>query len=225
MINASAWRRYIDRLSKISDTAKAAMLKWIDQHGLEDMAGLIDYAYAIATKYGEASSALSAAMYDATAELEQSILDPAEPAETASYATVRKAVIGTAKTMNPAIVAGAVARLVKRAGADTTLKNAKRDRIEYAWIAVGDTCPYCLALAAEGWHRGGDMDKGHADHIHANCNCEYSVRFSKRGGVAGYDPDEYRRMFEQAEGDTMTEKINSLRREAYHANGTEEIEI
>jgi len=225
MINASAWRRYIDRLAKISDTAKAAMLKWIDQHGLEDMAGLVDYAYAIATKYGEASSALSAAMYDATAELEHSILDPAEPAETASYATVRKAVMGTAKTMNPAIVAGAVARLVKRAGADTTLKNAKRDRVEYAWIAVGDTCPYCLALAAEGWHRGGDMDKGHADHIHANCNCEYSVRFSKRGGVAGYDPEQYRRMLENAEGDTMTEKINALRREAYHDNGTEEIEI
>ncbi len=36
-----------------------------------------------------------------------------------------------------------------------------------------------------------------------------------KGGVAGYDPDKYLRMYENAEGSTSREKINAMRRENY----------
>lgn len=46
-----------------------------------------------------------------------------------------------------------VSRLVKRAGADTTLKNAQRDGAEFAWVPHGDSCAFCLTLASRGWQR------------------------------------------------------------------------
>ena len=62
------------------------------------------------------------------------------------------------------------------------------------------------------------MKGGHAEHIHANCDCTYAVRFDGRSGVQGYDPDRYLAMYENAEGDTPREKINAMRRELYAEN-------
>ena len=58
-------------------------------------------------------------------------------------------------------------------------------------------------------------DKGHAEHIHANCDCEFAIRFDKKSGVKGYDPDKYKRQYENAEGDTWRDKLNSIRRDQY----------
>lgn len=89
-------------------------------------------------------------MYDAITELEGSTVPPAEPAETATYSETAKAVNGTLKYVLVAEMVGtAVGRLVKMAGQDTTLKNAIRDRAYFAWIPSGDTCVYCLMIAAE----------------------------------------------------------------------------
>ena len=81
---------------------------------------------------------------------------------------------------------------------------------------MGDTCPFCLTLASRGWQNqtvGGA--KQHAEHIHANCDCTYAVRFDNHSGVEGYDPDVYLEMYENAEGNTPQEKINSMRRANY----------
>lgn len=108
-----------------------------------------------------------------------------------------------------------VSRLVKRASADTTLQNAQRDGARFAWVPHGDTCPFCIALASRGWQRISKtaLKKGHAEHIHANCDCEYAVRFRSDTGVAGYDPDEYLRQYNDADGD-----LNAMRREHYAQN-------
>ena len=113
-----------------------------------------------------------------------------------------------------------VSRLVKQAGADTMLQNAKRDGAEFAWVPRGDTCAFCLMLASNGWqHQSRNaMKNGHASHIHANCDCNYVVRFDGKSSVEGYDPDEYLAMYENAEGATWKEKVNSMRREKYAAN-------
>lgn len=62
------------------------------------------------------------------------------------------------------------------------------------------------------------LKNGHAEHIHANCDCTYSVRFDGKSGVKGYDPQKYRDMYYGAEGDTPKERINSLRRMHYEQN-------
>ncbi|MDQ9737275.1 hypothetical protein RF031_19395, partial [Acinetobacter baumannii] len=82
--------------------------------------------------------------------------------------------------------------------------NAKRDKAEYAWIPSGDTCPFCLTLASQGWQDARrDIQK---DHLHAHCDCTYAVRFTKTGGVAGYDPDRYKEIYDDADGRTSKDK-------------------
>ena len=61
------------------------MHDYLAAHGVKDAQGIIEYAFAVATKYGEASAALAAEMYDATAALASVHVPPAVPAETASY--------------------------------------------------------------------------------------------------------------------------------------------
>lgn len=218
-ISRDAWKKYIEGLDAVQTRAKELMLKYIQTHDVESEQGradLIDYAYGISTKYGEAAAAYACQMYDAVALIEGSNLEPAEPAETASYSDVAKAVNGTIKTSD-LLCAAAIYRLVKLAGQDTTRQNAARDHIYYAWIPVGDTCPYCLMKAAGGWKRSGDFS-GHADHIHANCNCAYATKTKKDTDYGGYEPAEYQKMYVNADGDSKKDKLNSMRRAAYARN-------
>ena len=195
-ISTKDWKAYINKLSKLNKEAADLMIRYIQKHGFFDTDAIIRYANAVVQKYGTGSAALSAAMYDTVAELSGKVLPAAEMAEVASYGDVAKTVNGVLKTsQNAEEMAGAVSRMVKKAGCDTTLRNAFRDRAQYAWIPSGDTCAFCLALAANGWvdisaKRARDGYE-HAEHIHSNCDCTYAIRFSKDGGVDGYDPDEY----------------------------------
>ena len=124
------------------------------------------------------------------------------------------------QSQNANLMGNAVGRLVKRTGADTMLKNALRDGAEFAWVPAGDTCAFCITLASRGWQRASKaaIKGGHAEHIHSNCDCTYAIRFDGKSNVAGYDPDQYLRMYEGAEGDTWQEKVNSMRRAQYAEN-------
>ena len=193
-ISKKDWMAYVQRLSKLNTKAASEMARFIDQHGVEDVDGMIDYAYGLTTRYGEATAALSAEMYDVIASLEQRALPAAEMAATASYGEVAKTIQGILKTsVNVDQLSNAVGRLVKQSGADTTLKNAVRDRAEYAWVPVGDTCAFCIALASRGWQPATNraVNGDHAEHIHTNCDCTYAVRFSKEDGIGGYNPETY----------------------------------
>ena len=158
------------------------------------------------------------------AEASGRFLPAAEPAATATYAETAKAVNGVLKiSQNEELLAGAVERLVKMPGVDTTLRNAIRDGAECAWIPHGDTCAFCIALASRGWRRASRnmVQNGHAEHIHAHCDCTYQVRFDDSFQVAGYDPARYRAMYDSAEGSSSAQKINAMRREFYAENRAE----
>lgn len=194
------------------------MQDYIARYGFGNTQAIVDYAYALVTKYGEGSAALAAEMYDETAALSGQVLPPAVVADTANYGEVAKAIYGTIKrSKNPSSCGSTVSRYVKMAGADTTLKNAERDGAQFAWVPMGDTCSFCLTLASRGWQYMSRkaMKNGHAEHIHANCDCTYSIRFDSKSGVKGYDPDKYLAMYNNAEGNTPKEKINSMRRMQY----------
>lgn len=216
-ISTAEWLRYINRLAAINKKARDEMVAWIGKYGFADTAALVDYAYGLATKYGEGAGALAAEMYDATAQMQNAMVEPAVPAETASYGEVAKTVRGTSRTGNPELVGGAVGRLVKRTAARTTIQNAERDGAEWAWVPHGDTCPFCIMLASNGWQGQSAKARkgGHKEHIHANCDCEYAVRFDGQSGVRGYDPDKYLAMYENAEGSSWQEKLNAMRRDIY----------
>ena len=213
-ITANAWNEYITRLSRLNQKAGQLMRQYIDTHGTGDADALITYAAALVTKYGEGSAELACQMYDALAEAANAGVPAAEPAEPAGYGEVARMVNAT-KNQNPANLPNGVSRLVKRAGADTTLKNAVRDGAEWAWVPHGDTCPFCITLASNGWQKASSkvLKGGHAEHIHANCDCEFAIRFDHKTTVAGYDPDKYLAQYNAAGGD-----INKMRRVNYAAN-------
>lgn len=213
-ITANAWNEYITRLSRLNQKAGQLMRQYIDTHGTGDADALITYAAALVTKYGEGSAELACQMYDALAEAANAGVPAAEPAVPADYGEVARMVNAT-KNQNPANLPNGVSRLVKRAGADTTLKNAVRDGAEWAWVPHGDTCPFCITLASNGWQKASSkvLKGGHANHIHANCDCEFAIRFDHKTTVAGYDPDKYLAQYNAAGGD-----INKMRRVNYAAN-------
>lgn len=224
IISEKTWQEdYIARLRKIHAAAAKVMSEYLDQHEivtLQDWNALIDYAYQLVAAYGEAAAALACEFYDQIAAASGKKVKPSVPAPVPPINEVAKAVRGTGKTGNPDLVAGAVERLVKRTGVDTTMLNAIRDGAEWAWIPHGDTCAFCLILASNGWQPASKkaMENGHAKHIHANCDCTYAIRFDGTSNVSGYDPDRYRQIYENAAGSSWIDKMNSIRNELNSEN-------
>lgn len=223
-ISEESWVNYIDNLRKVNDKAADLMLEFMDLHrdadglwnSLEARQSIIEYAYGISGKYGEAAAELACEMYDAVGALSDVIIPAAVPAEVPTYADIAKAVNGVLKQSSEAsMVASAVARQVKMVSVDTVMKNALRDGAQWAWIPHGDTCAFCIMLASRGWQKASKkaLKNGHAEHIHANCDCTYAVRFDSRTEVEGYDPDKYLDMYYDAGGD-----LNEMRREFYADN-------
>lgn len=218
-IAAESWSAYTAKLERINKKAAGEAKRILASFGGELTEDAITAITAAVTKYGEAAAALACQIYDEIAEAQGVLLlqfsEPADVRQPAYIARVLKQYSERAPTTVP----DQMAAIVKQAAADTTLKNARRDKAEFAWIPVGDTCPFCLSLAARGWQ---EAKKGvSAEHIHAHCNCQYAVRFDKKSGVAGYNPDHYKRIYSLAPGETSLEKINSLRREQYAENADE----
>ena len=250
LISSSVWSKYIRRLAAVSNKAADEARRFIEARGginVVDRFELIDFAYGLSTKYGEAAAALAVEMYDAIAIADGATVPAALPAETATVSDVAKAINGTLKTGNVDIVSGSVYRLVKMAGVDTTMHNAIRDGAEWAWIPKGETCAFCLTLASRDWQRASKkvLKGGHAEHIHANCDCTFAIRFDRKTNVEGYTPKRYLRMYEEApldhwntpdgkppagdagaERDTPKNRINAMRRAAYKpSNPNGEIEV
>ena len=240
-ISRQAWKNYAKQLNDINSKAAEELFQWIEAWGVDENGlildniaeavdkynnSFIDECNYIVKKYGDASGALAATMYDAIAELEGALVDAAEIAENIPISDIYKTVNGVLKTSrNPGEMVGAVSRLVKRVSADTTLRNAERDGAEFAWIPLGDTCAFCVALASRGWQTVGKSTykDGHAEHIHSNCDCNYAVRFSSKSDVEGYDPKYYEDIYygaplQDGEEATPTNRINAIRRMNYERN-------
>lgn len=218
-ISNKSWADYAKAMSAINKKASEKMKTWIESNGIDDAEAMIQYAYALVTKYGEASSALACEMYDIIASRDEVNLPAAEPAPTATYSETAKAVNGAA-LRGSGMIPGAVDRLTKQAGQDTTLINAIRDGAEFAWIPSGDTCAFCITLASNGWQLASKktLRGDHADHIHANCDCAFAIRHGKDGDVAGYDPERYLLVYKNADGLKPKDKINAMRRANYAKN-------
>lgn len=218
-IQSRAWKKYTDTLRMLSDTASKKLTAFITEGHTEQE--ILDYAYALVTKYGEGAAELACEMYDALAEYSNASVAAAMPAPTATYGETARSIKGAMKyTDRVDVISSAAGRLVKTASADTMMMNALRDGAEWAWIPQGDTCAFCLTLASRGWQPASKkaLKNGHAEHIHNNCDCNYCVRLDPYVTVEGYDPDWYRMMYNNAPGGSPKNKINALRREFYDEN-------
>lgn len=222
-ISDKAWKNYIKKLEIINKKAADLVKKYINKYGTQNLNSerFTTFIYGITETYGSAAAALTATFYDAITEAEGLFLPAAELADGASYEEVASALKGTLKTsQNENNISGMATRFIKRQGQDTMLKNGIRDRAEFAWIPSGDTCAFCLTLASNGWQPISKkaLNGGHAEHIHANCNCAYAIRHKETTNYASYNPQEYRDIYNEAEGDNAQEKINYIRRRQYAEN-------
>ena len=226
-ITDRVWTRYVGSLREISTKAAAEVTRYMASHEIgtyEGRQALIAFAHAIATKYGEAAGTLACDMYDALAELSEVLLPPAAPAATATMEETARAVVGTLKQSPDGLLTpDAIGRLARLAGVDTTMQNALRDGAWWAWIPRGDTCAFCITLASNGWQKASKaaLKGNHAEHVHANCDCTYAVKFDPFSDVEGYDPDRYYDMYADSPGRSSQQKINALRRKLYEANSDE----
>lgn len=233
-ITRKQWNKYIAILRKINDKAAEDFTSYLGGAGLLDENGMViadienmqrddmlDYAYLISTKYGNASAAISAEMYDAIAILQGAIVPPAELEPVPTFHEVAKTVNGVLKTShNSEELTSAVGRLVKQTGTRTTMRNAKRDNAQFAWVPSGDTCAFCITLASNGWQNARKTD--HKEHIHSNCDCTYAIRFDNKSTVQGYDPDYYYDLYNNTDyGAKPKDKINAMRRKFYQENREE----
>lgn len=214
MITQSAWSKYIRKLAAIDAKAADLIAAWVNVNGLTDQQALINYAYSIATKYGEAAAAMSCQMYDRMAQIMDASVPAAIPAETATMKEIAKGVTWGIYH-SPSQIPGIVARMVRQAGADTMIHNAARDGAEWAWVPQGDTCAFCITLASRGWQTASQavLKGNHAEHIHQNCDCTFAIAFKpkdRRQYDAIYDPEKYEDIYYGAGGD-----INEIRREIY----------
>lgn len=221
------WLDYIYKLKEVNKKAYDEVYGWLKVHHSYDPdfkseyefnKAFLDYAYAVLTKYGEASATLACEFYELLADLQNRKVPRAVPAKVVSKQEMAIA-IGGARMRGEALIPSTIERLVKQAGQDTTLMNAVRDGAEWAWIPSGDTCAFCLTLASRGWQKASKaaIRGGHAEHIHANCDCAYCIRFDGVSTVSGYDPDKYLDMYE-AESGSPKDRINAMRRKAYAEN-------
>ena len=226
IISDRAWDKYIKLLSRVNEKASSEMFNYLATHdwalNRNTQQQAIDYAFALSNKYGEAAAEAACEFYDIVAgEWADKVLAPAQPSKTPDYGDVAKTINGILKTsQSDKAISQAVGRLVKQTGQDTTMKNAIRDGAYFAWIPSGDTCAFCLTLASRGWQKASAkaLRNGHAEHIHANCDCAYAIKFGDSDDYPGYDPEKYREMWYSAEGKNSKDKLNSIRRMKYQEN-------
>lgn len=216
--------QYREKLSSVCERASESTQKWLERHPGASRQEILDATYKITQAYGLAASTLAANKYDQDVALaeKQGFLKPgqikeAEVWDPLGYGSIARAINGTLKNDSKEKLPDTIERMVKRFAEDTTLMNARRDGAEYAWIPAGDTCVFCLSLASNGWQRASrsTAEGNHADHIHPHCDCTFSVRFSKDTNVKGYHPEKIKAMIDAQEGDTLNDKLNSLRRQTY----------
>lgn len=219
-ISEKNWIAYRDRLAAINSKAASKMQAFIDANGFGNFDKIIDYAYSLASKYGEAAAELACQMYDSIAVAQNANVKSAEPADTPNRNNVESAVNSASHITNG--IPASVGKLVKQAGADTMLRNAKRDGAEFAWIPSGDSCAFCRTLASRGWQKAGKSTVSRAAHIHSHCRCEYAVRFDGKSQVEGYDPDTYYGEYKNADGTKWQDKVKAMERSDY-ANNADEI--
>lgn len=226
-LTLNEWTKIRDLLSNISVAAADEFRKAVwDKNGYFKGAGLaaipknllIDYAYSLIEYYGDGTATVACELYDAIALMQKAKVPAAIPAAKATRDDVAKTLLGVLKdSVNEEYVSSVVGRMVKQVGQDTLVQNAVRDGAEFAWVPAGDTCAFCITLAANGWQQASKktVKNGHAEHIHSNCDCSYCVRFNKDFNVEGYNPEAYQKIYYAADGKTPKEKINSMRRAFY----------
>lgn len=221
LISASDWERYVNRLAAIDESVARQMRAYIEVNGYDHPDDIINIAYQLSTKYGEAAAEATCEMYDAIAAAQGVNVPAAEPARTPSLEETKDMIERVLNITHPEeyskTVPAETSKLVKKTSTRTMRKNAARDGAKMALIPSGDGCAFCKMLGSRGWEDA-RASKSFEAHLHAHCRCEYCVRFNNDLSVDGYDPDELLEEYNSTGGKNAKEKLNLMRKAYREAN-------
>lgn len=227
-ISSDAWRKYQQAHAKVREAGQRELeeyfqtLPWDSDEELA-LRMLKAKAIELVERYGPADGALSAGMYDEIMASQSAGVPSARVAATSAPAEVSKDIEdairrATSTESARSLSSQVVGRHVKRCGIRTMRDNAARDHAMWAWVCIGDSCAFCRALGSNGWQQASRtvLRGSHADHIHANCDCDFMVK--KPGetlDIEGYDPDALLDEYADASGGSSKDRINAMRRADY----------
>ena len=228
-VSGKAWEGYTRRLEAQRKAAYDDAYEWVMRHGRK--AGIHRMMVEAAIFHGKATSALAASWFDQMARAEKADTMKAVAVNDSAKLRKRRMAICENKAAPKwdagdregfaRAIASAVAADVKRQATNTVMLNAQKNGAEYAWIpGGGETCAFCIALAANGWQPAAKATAmgDHADHIHDNCMCEFAIRFNEDTQYGSFDAEKYAQAYEGAEGRSSADKINAIRRDLYAEN-------
>jgi len=228
-VSRRAWRRYQQAHRALQDAAKRELEEYFDSLPWDvdeprALRMLQAKAIELAERYGTADATLSAGFYDGVMVAQGAHVPPApvmspngryvaqDVADAVRHATSAE----TARGMSGSALSGHV----KRAGIRSMQAAAQRDRAQWAWVCIGDSCAFCRTLGSQGWQVASRrvIAGSHAEHIHDNCDCQFAVsRPGETLDIDGYDPDALLDEYSDADpnGDGSRGQINSMRRADY----------
>lgn len=226
-LSRETWRKYQQAHAVLQGKAKQELeryfdtLPWLEDEA-ESLRLLCVRAVALVQRYGIADGELSAQFYDELMAMQGAIVEPAEITSVNTnqvYEDVKTAAKkGTSSVAAKALATAAVSGHVKRVGMETISQAARRDEAMWAWVCIGDTCAFCRSLGSRGWQYASRSVRAgnHATHIHDSCDCQFVIK--PKGAsleVDGYDPAALLEEYNDTDGKTAREKINSMRRKEY----------
>lgn len=203
-----------DRLRTVWNSAGA---KKYDRTALKET--MVKFAEDIAMKYGLASAAVSAAMWediyrnDTGHRLEALIPDDGldgyfgEAAENIVGERIDSGDWDGALNFLVGIATKAVRDSARRTQVNNTRRVRRRNlpganEAKWARVPVGDdACAFCLLLAGRGFvYESEDtaLFTAEGDKYHDHCRCEAIASFSDTSGIEGFDPDKYFQWYEES---------------------------
>ena len=229
-------RSYVDALTKalndLSESTKRVLKAQLSKISYTDLADLREQVLAIvqplfgvATDY---AAAYAAAFYDLIrsdavgAPLNADAYSGRNP--DATEGAVR-ALVGKVDTSSFQVFLDLMLERadyeIKKAAADSTIHNARRDPLKpkYARVPTGaETCQFCIMLASRGFVYHTEKAAGALDHWHANCDCRVVPGFDGME-VDGYDPDALYRTWKNSGGaEAMARQRERERRKRQQTN-------
>lgn len=217
-------RKVIDAQTRalrgLSEAAKKHLARLLAEIEWTDIADLREQVIAVMEEVcgaaADTAAGISAAAYDmvrdiAGAELAYVAVAEHDRKPEATAGAVR-ALVGKVEGRDTAgffeAMLQRVSYEIRRSAGENAIINAQRDpaKPRFARVPTGaETCDFCIMLASRGAVYRSAMSAGEMNHYHANCDCRIVPVFRGQK-VEGYDPSEWRRIYEDGKLKREAEK-------------------
>jgi hypothetical protein len=177
---------------------------------------------ALVARYGDPAALMAAEFMERYTPTSMSRTFQPILSENVSYeqiqAEVRYAMGGWAKGVPEQtirILLAALDRYTKFSARKTVIDNARRHKkLRFARVPTGaKTCEFCLLLASRGFVYWSKETAGEFSRFHNHCDCLVVAGYAGETEIAGYDTDDLRQRYREAQNKAETNDMKGILRE------------